>query len=296
MGQLKAPLRPKTPIRLTERDKRILEAIHAFDGMLSLKQIDRAFFSGESRTQPRARMRALIQHGYVNAPDATDRYKVPMGESIYWLNSKGAEVVASIHGVSLAELLWRKQPRWSWLSHDLRVNDFRLNVMEACQKSADLRLNYWIPEGQFLASPDTVHIKEGNWKTKRRQIRPDGFFVIHRPIRERSANGEEFAFLLEIDMATHSNPRFAREKVRAGVAYLKSEAYRNRFGLRYGRWLVVTTGEQRLMHLKAQTERAGGSKLFYFTTFDQVFSDDLLTKPIWWQAGSETMTLLISPR
>lgn len=296
MGQPKAPLRPKLPIRLTERDKKILEAIHAFDGMMSLKQIDKGFFSGEGRTQPRARMRALYQHGYVDIPDASNLHKVPMGESVYWLNTKGAEVVAATYGVSLPELSWRKQPRWSWLEHDLKVNDFRLSVMEACQSTHNLELNYWIPEGQFLASPDTVQFKEGSWKTKKRQIRPDGFFLISRANSIETTKAEKFAFLLEIDMATHSNPRFAREKVRAGVAYLKSEAYQDRFDLKYGRWLVVTTGQQRLENLKAQTERAGGNRLFYFTTFDRITPLGLLKDPIWQQAGIEGQFSLISPR
>lgn len=296
MGQPQAPNRPKQPIRLTERDKRILETIHAFDGMMSLKQIDKCFFSGEGRTQPRARMRSLFQHGYVNTPDAYNRHKVPIGESIYWLKPKGAEVVASLHGVNLAELSWRKQPRWSWLTHDLAVNSFRLSVMRACERNPNLKLGHWVPEGQFLANPDTVHFKEGKWKTKKRQIRPDAFFLIHRLDFEGEAKSEKFAFLLEIDMATHSNPRFAREKVRAGVAYLKSEEYRERFGLRYGRWLVVTTGERRLMHLKTHTERAGGNRLFYFTTFDRISPNNLFSEPIWWQAGFDTQTVLIAPR
>ena len=48
-------------MRLTERDKEMLEAIHAFDGMMSLRQIDRLFFSGKGRTQPRQRMRTLVR-------------------------------------------------------------------------------------------------------------------------------------------------------------------------------------------------------------------------------------------
>ena len=77
-------------LRLTERDRRILETIHAFDGLMSLRQIDRLFFSGRGGTWARERMRALFDHGYVNMPDTANVYRVPLGETIYLLGKKGA--------------------------------------------------------------------------------------------------------------------------------------------------------------------------------------------------------------
>ncbi len=53
-------------------------------------------------------------------------------------------------------------------------------------------------------------------------------------------------YLLEIDRSTEDNPRFFREKILPGLAYIKTKAYEERFGHRSGRWLVVTTGEKRL--------------------------------------------------
>ena len=50
-------------IRMTRRDRQILETIFAFDGMMSLKQIDRLFFSGTGGTWPRERLRALFDNG-----------------------------------------------------------------------------------------------------------------------------------------------------------------------------------------------------------------------------------------
>ena len=46
-----------------------------------------------------------------------------------------------------------------------------------------------------------------------------------------------FRYLLEIDRSTEDNPRFMREKVIPGKAYLKTKAYKNRFGKQTGRWL-----------------------------------------------------------
>ena len=95
-------------MRLTDRDRQILETIHAFDGMMSLKQIDKLFFSGLGRSQPRARMHTLTQNGYIAQPSQKTRHRVPLGETIYWLNSKGAALVAGLQGQPLRYFRWRE--------------------------------------------------------------------------------------------------------------------------------------------------------------------------------------------
>jgi len=99
--------------------------------------------------------------------------------------------------------------------------------------------------------------------------------------------GEKFSFLPEIDMGSEDNPRFAREKVSPGIAYIGSEQFAKRFGLRHGRYLVVSTGRRRIRNMKAQAERSGGKGLFYFSTFDKVTPESVLTEPIWMLAGHQ---------
>lgn len=277
-----------TPIRLTERDKRILETIHAFDGVLSLKQIDRLFFSGHGRSQPRARMRQLFDSGYVNAPNKTTIHRVPAGETVYWLSRQGAAIVAGLQGETLHRFSWRPQPRFALLQHDLALNDVRLAVMQACQNDERLTLQRWIPESDLFAFPDTVEVPQGRRRPQKRQVRPDGFFVV-----TRRGDRYPFAFLLEMDMATKDNPRFSREKVEPGQVYLKSEAFRRRFGLRYGRYLVVTTGERRLANMKAEAERVGAKGLFYFTTYTAISAETVLHRPIWQLAGETTLRTML---
>lgn len=285
------------PIRLTERDKQIMETIHAFDGMMSRKQIDRLFFSGKGRTQPRQRMQALFDHGYVNMPNEEEIHRVPLGEVIYWLDRKGARLVAGLRGETLADISWRKKPRWSMLEHDLAVNDFRIAVREACQKAPLLSMEQWVTDSTFRADPDTVTIKTRKGQSKKRQVIPDAFFTIRRRKSGQEDAADKFSFLLEVDMATESNPRFAREKVRAGRAYLGSKPYKKRFGVSYGRYLVVTTTPQRLSHLKRATERAGGDGLFYFTTLDKIDVQTVLSGSIWRLAGgSENRGIIPAPR
>ncbi|MCI0648012.1 MAG: replication-relaxation family protein [Chloroflexi bacterium] len=278
---------------MTERDRRILETIHAFDGMMSRRQLDRLFFSGQGRTQARQRLHALFSHGYLDRPSAAEIHRVPMGEHVYWLAARGAEVVAGLQGLALPIFTWRKKQSLARVEHDLAINNFRIDVHAACRRSPLLSLGHWIPEGAFRAEPDTAVYQDETGEERARQVIPDGFFTIRRQAQQRPDKVEEFAFLLEVDMATHTNPRFAREKVRAGVAYLHSPAYRKRFGLGYGRWLVVTTGERRLAHLKHVAERVGGSSLFYFTTFDQVSPATVLAAPIWQAAGGNEQVAII---
>ncbi len=274
-----------SPIRLTERDKHILETIHAFDGTLSLKQIDRLFFSGQGRSQPRARMRLLFDNGFVALPSRDKMHQVPLGETIYWLDKQGAAIVAAAQGKLLRQFSWRRQPRYSLIAHDLAVNDFRIAVLQAIEKMDGYELAYWIPESEFAARPDKVEFKSAQGKKRQRSIRPDGFFIIRQ--HHWTGQTKEFAFLLEMDMGSEDNPRFTREKVLPGMAYLGSEIYQQRFGLRYGRYLVVTTSQRRLHNMKSQTERAGGQGKFYFSLQSEITKSAIFKRPTWHLAGRE---------
>ena len=269
------------PMWLMERDKRILEAIHAYDGMLGFSQIQRMFFSG--KTQAEERMKLLYQHCYVNRPNREQRRRVP--EMIYWLAKRGADVVSGLTGTPLDEFKWRNKPRWFQVEHDLAVTDFRLDVWEACRLSHDVTLVTWVPEGEFCAYPDRISY---SFKGRRleRYIRPDGFFVLN-------ARRHRIRYLLEIDRSTEDNPRFFREKILPGLAYLKSDAYEKRFGRRSGRWLVVTTSERRMGNMLSQAKQAKARGLFYFTTYDQAKVETILFSPIWRRADREDAVPLL---
>jgi hypothetical protein len=267
--------------RLTERDKRILEAIHAFDGLLSFSQIKRLFFSGKSQAE--LRLRLLYQHGFVNRLDRLQRLRAP--EMVYWLDKKGAEWVASAQGVELSEFPWRKELRWFQIEHDLAVNDFRLCLGQAVQAHPQVRLESWVPETEFRAYPDRI-IYEHNGARLKRSMRPDGYFML-------ATQQHRIRYLLEIDRSTEDNPRFLRDKILPGLAYIKSPAYEERFGHRSGRWLVVTTGERRLRNMLRQAQNAGAKGVFFFTTFDQVTVETLLFAPIWQRADRDEPVQLL---
>lgn len=268
-------------MRLTERDQHILEAVHAYDGMLGFSQLQRIFFSGES--QAKHRLKLLYQNHYLNRPNKEQRRRVP--EMIYWLDKRGAQIVASLNGSTFNEFSWRKQPRWFQVEHDLAVNDFRLDIEQACKDDPEIHLGTWLPESEFWSYPDKVsYTYQGKEHT--RKIRPDGYFMLEtRDLLIR--------YLLEIDRGTEDNPRFYREKILPGLAYLKSSAYEQRFGYRGGRWLVVTTGEKRLANMLKQAKRANTKGLFYFTTYDRLSPETMLHAPIWRRADREEPVPLV---
>jgi len=87
----------------------------------------------------------------------------------------------------------------------LAVNDFRLDILEACKKDLEINLDSWIPESEFWAYPDRVeYIHKDRRKT--RNIRPDGYFLLETP-------KNYLRYLLEIDRSTEDNPRFLREMI-----------------------------------------------------------------------------------
>lgn len=273
-------------MQLTDRDIRILKAVHAYDGVLADYQIQRLFFTGKSQMQHRTML--LFQHGYLNRPDRRQRAALPC--LVYWLSKKGAAFVAGLSGEDGSSSYWRRPPRWNQIMHDLALNDLRIILTTACERHQGLTLDTWLGQREFLADTDQITYRDRTGRERRRLMRPDGYFVIRM-------GKPHFPFLLELDRRTEDNPRFMREKVYPGVAYLGSPAYVTRFGYNAGRWLVVTTGTRRRDNMKRQAERAVGAQaaLFYFTTFDQIRPETVLTEPIWYRGGiDKPITLLPS--
>ncbi|MCL4247391.1 MAG: replication-relaxation family protein [Anaerolineae bacterium] len=276
--------------RFTARDGQILEAIFAYDGVLADYQIQRLFFGAVKRTAE-IRLQKLVEMGYITRPDRQHRAQLP-GYTVYWLTKPGAEYIASLQGQSLADLHWRKpEARWSLVQHDIAVNDFRIAVTQAAAAHSELQLTEWIPSSIFWADHDTIEYdikQDGKARKERRGVRPDSYFVVVQPGYPPSR------FLLELDRATEHHPRFAREKLHAGIAYIKSPAYRQRFGYNAGRWLVVTTSDMRRGNMQELAERELGkaAAAFYYTTKNLTEQYNPLIEPIWFKGAEETPTAL----
>jgi hypothetical protein len=246
--------------------------------MLSQRQIRRCLFPGCTSTWPEARLLHYYDHRLVNKFDASFVNGELLGEIVYTLDTRGARYLAHELGLRYKTLRWRRQPRWLTLSHDLKLNDFRIAVTLAAEASPRFELVRWLSEFELLQME-----KQGS----KIPGRPDGFVLLRRPSPTLPGKVEELALLVEIDKANHPLGRFVSRKVKPLLKFIGSPAYEQTFGVRYGACFVITTNQRRLDNLKAKTEEAGGNGRFYFTTFDQVQPDSVLKLPIWHMAGAQ---------
>ncbi len=279
-------VRPREPhgMMLQQRDLDLFETIYAFDGLLSEAQIRGIFFSGGERAC-RYRLSKLWQNGYLHKSSREQRQHLPC--MIYWLDGLGAQQVANRLGIKFEQLVWVKHPRWGQVDHDLTVSDFRVDVMEAIEQLPHLQLGAWYSEGVFRRWKDTVTFTSEKGAMKK-IVTPDGYF-------ELWMEGKKFRLLFELDMATRDNPNFLLEKARPHLAYIKSDLYKQRFGHNAGRVLVVTKSQLRLKYMKASIERAleSAAGIFYFSTFDLVTPQQVLSEPIWYRGGEQAPVPLL---
>jgi hypothetical protein len=300
-------------MRFQDRDFEIIKTIYDNDGVLAKRQLKQLFWPGNSTRAMEKRL-AKLNHGEYLAWPSRDHWRSkPIPEPICWLGWRGILMVAGKRGIVIEPpgqsnenklrrfekelhdkgLRWMREPRWIQLEHDIAVTDFRLGIEQAVAEINSLTLENWITDGTFRSNMDVIEYaikgKEGTLKTEKKGICPDGYFEISDERRRINGTPARARFLVEIDMSTHDNPSFGREKAIPGVAYIKSAAYKNRFGYNSGRWLILTTGKVRMKNLVQQTiQSAGsGSKAFLFTTFEQLAGKNMLTEPIWMQPGNE---------
>lgn len=291
--------RPATPKEhyLTRRDKLILVAIHAREGMLSPSQVMRLwdeengeylFKPGSGLRQAQDRLSRLFDNGYLKRPSR--RKRASFDEMVYLLDKLGAEVVAGKYGGYVSKLQWRDKPRWSMVNHDLQLNDFRLFVEAFARKTDGFSVSDWVSSSEFWSEPDAI-----NYQGKKREVKPDGYFLA---TVTRTKKGKErffdFRLLPEIDMDTETSARIGRDKVLVLLKYLNSKPYRERFGVNSGQVLFATIGkERRVQNMKAEVERVAGkdAHAFYFTSFDWIDADSVLDAR-WYQGGHNR---LVSP-
>ena len=93
-----------------------------------------------------------------------------------------------------------------------------------------------------------------------------------------------------VDLGTMSGKAF-KHKVQRYLDYSESGGYEKRFGFKYFRVLVATTGAQRLANLKQTTEELTDS-IFWFTTLDQIWQGRTFDA-IWMKAGQDGLYPLL---
>lgn len=275
-----------------ERDGRILEAIFTHEGVLTVSHIWNLFFP--DATTDRAvtkRMMLLEQQGYVCRLGQRDRAR--FAETLYFLTEAGLFAVAGRVGATVDSLKsgYRSpKKRESLLPHDIGLNSVRIAIERAIQNSGFF-LHQWTSSSEFWRQYDTIPVtfeRDGKQVTQQRQIRPDGYLELSR------TGNDPNRFLLEYDNSTEDQERIARDKINALTTYIRSAAYRKRFGKNAGRVLIVFQSERRMKNTQAIALRELDrlASMFYFTIANSISYQTVLTKPIWFNgAGTDLLAL-----
>jgi hypothetical protein len=306
-------------MRFQLRDEEILNAIQGYGGVMARRQLKELFWPDKTWRAMEKRLSKLYRGRYLDWPAREEWRSQPVPEPICWLGWRGALLLAKVLNADVpdrdassknqqrrldvdlrrAGFHWLREPRWLQLRHDLRLVDFRMLMEQAVHRHKALSMGTWVLERDFRSDPDVIEYEipgsDGRVKRLRKAILPDGFFSIQN--KDRLIQGKPYTarFLVEIDMSTEDNPRFAREKIRPSIAYLRSPQYQARFGFRSGRWLVIATGARRMRNLMEQASATLGpdARVFCFTTFDRLRPDTALSEPIWHRGdGAYTGPLL----
>jgi len=257
------------PMMIQSRDIEILKAIGCEYRYLTARQIHLLFFGG-SMSQTRLRLTKLYHSRYL------DRVHRPVvkgsGEAVYCLDRKGANILAGELNIDRGRIFWRGKKKalsHDSLEHALKVNDFRVALSIACERTGTARLvGEWVGEQVLRDLRQKVRVPYPS--------DPDRY--IECPIVADGCFGLEFEnslqqfFMLEMDLGTESNTRFAL-KVRAYKEYLGSENYREIFGERAFKVLVVTASPRRMENLMKTARKAGDRSTFWFTDFSKYTQD-----------------------
>lgn len=283
--------------RLTTRDREIVQAVYACRA-LSTPQIEALFFAppGElvaaSSTRCHQRLKLLYHHGFLDRREQFASITEGRRPLVYFLAERGAELVAEQRGLASERLDWR--PRHNavgqqHLEHLLETNNVRVAITLGAELHSWM-IPVWLDDRALKSSQgkDYVSITGPRGGRRRVAIVPDGYFMLDI-LKPKKGH-----FFLEVDRRTEtiSSRAWSRRdwvrRTQAYLSYYRSGAFTKRYGARNLRVLTVTTGEQRLASMKSAAERAGGSSLFWFTTFEHATDpQQVLTEPIWQVIGTQ---------
>ena len=258
-------------ISLQPRDREIMVTVFSFRVLLR-EQIETLFGINCTR-RLNIRLRKLYDHRYLSRsfiPAARGSSK-----AVYYLGPRGAAIVAEELDID-AEIVKQKRKSTSrlkelFLAHALELNDVRIAISRSVNNHPDMKLETWINDNDC---EQEYHIAGSGNKTRKR-FRPDGYFrLVYK--------NKLYSFFLEYDRSTMTLKRFVK-KAETYLEFSNLGYYRQRFGVKHFRVLVITKSAKRLDNLKLATEKIT-DRYFYFTTRDRI-TETVLFASVWQRAG-----------
>ena len=268
------------PIKLTERDHKIIRLVHRHRFLRSHQII--ALIGGSAQQLSR-RLQWLFHHGYLERPRAQLQYYERSGSQTfaYGLGNKSGSLL------QLNPASWGEKNRAigrMYLAHALLVSDVMVSLELACRQHG-IRLLHEDELNLPVAAP--VH-----WRVKIREgtklgVIPDRVFALE--YADQTGQVQRIYYFLEADRGTMP---VVREKLAQSSFYRKllayeatwtSKVHQRLLGIPRFRVLTVTTSEARVKSLLDACSRLQrGHGLFLFAD-ESVLQKDLLA--IVWQCG-----------
>jgi len=268
--------------KITPRDITAIMSLYRFR-YLTGTQLKRLHFP--SLAAMWRRVHALLDMGIIKAFSAPH---IP--ERIFYLDKKGAEIVAIESRVALEELNWHPHQRtpkdYYFLRHFLAVNDFFITLHLCCQQNASpLQLLGFIPEYKGEKTTDGHVKKYLRERVQNYSHTPDGVFCLGK-------DGKGALFFLEIDRGGEVLTDEEKGFLKCIVFYLNYwqgtqwKRYEKDFNREFStfRMLLVTPSRERLQHMRevvtAYPMRTQ-AKRFLWGTIESHITSDWLFEPIW---------------
>ena len=270
------------PIRLTERDHKILRLIHRHRFLRSRQIV--ALISGSTQQLSR-RLQLLYHHGYLERPRAQLQYYERHGSQsiVYGLGNKSGSLL------QLNPAEWGEKNRAlgrMYLAHALLVSDVMVLLELACQQ-----------HGIRLLHEDELNLPVEaplQWRVKLRDgtklgVVPDRVFALE--YTDQIGRVQRIHYFLEADRGTMpvirknlSQTSFYR-KLLAYEATWANKIHQRHLGIHRFRVLTVTTSAARVKSLLDACSRLQrGHGLFLFAD-ESVLHRDLLSAV--WQCGKD---------
>lgn len=258
-----------------ERDRNILVACFEYRYLTRLQIQQLADIPCVTRVN--IRLRKLFDHQLL------DRRFIPTPtgtlQTIYFVGRRGDVYVAQELGLESKQVARRirhnRQVKIGMISHDLAVNDFRIDVVKQVRGDERFIVEKWLDPGECERR---FELNEAGRRVVT-TLKPDGFFqVLH--------NGQRYSFFVEVDLSTSNHKKLASKftnYVRLRQPGLSASAY----GIQNYHVLVITKSASRRSNLKKLIEDSFSQAEYFWFANCADLGDIPFTVPIWYRTGQE---------
>jgi len=266
---------------LTARDTAILAMVFAYGGV-GIAHIQARFWpTAGARSACYARVARLVEASYLGAQRLPAASGVGSGPLFLTVGAKARPDLARLWSCSAAAL--QRTTRMhvpQQLAHHLATCNLRLALELAVAASALVTAQEWTSEWELRRTPVKVNDPQTGGSII---LVPDGAFTL------TLADGSEQAFLVEMDMASMTEFRRMRARLRGYLVAARERALPI---------LFVTTTRTRAATLarlaREEAARLGAdATIFWLAQQDAVTQETVLARPIWQVVGGPEMHTLL---